>query len=37
MLRVNGLFGHIQRNNAKTLALLALFLVLLEASRSLSG
>ncbi|HEX4892416.1 MAG TPA: M48 family metalloprotease, partial [Hyphomicrobiaceae bacterium] len=31
MLRINGLFGHIQRNNAKTVALLALFLVLLEA------
>ena len=33
MLRVNGLFGHIQRNNAKTLGLLALFLVLLEATQ----
>jgi heat shock protein HtpX len=31
MLRVNGLFGHVQRNNAKTVVLLALFLVLLEA------
>jgi heat shock protein HtpX len=33
MLPVTGLFGHIQRNNAKTLALLALFLMLLEATQ----
>lgn len=30
MLRVNGLFGHIQRNNAKSLLLLASFLLLFE-------
>ena len=33
MLRVNGLFGHVQRNNAKTLLLLALFIGLLEVSQ----
>lgn len=33
MLGVNGLFGHIQRNNAKTLALMALFLLLVEGAQ----
>ena len=33
MLRVNGLFGHIQRNNAKTLVLMALFLLLVEGTQ----
>jgi hypothetical protein len=33
MLRVNGLFGHIQRNNAKTLVLMVLFLLLVEGTQ----